>query len=376
MNKLASTLMAITLSAGLLLSGCSKSDNRDVPVPKGTVTKASMEPVGKSSAPGDAAASKNSNGDKKQAQNIDLSKVKPNEDGKIMVVMFHNFVESFTPTKYDDGAYTTTYSEFRKLLDTLYNDGYRLISVHDYLSNNINVPAGYKPMVFTFDDGTAGQFNLIDQGGKLVANPNSAVGVMEEFQQVHPDFGLAGTFYVNLGLETFNGKGTVQERLKYLVDKGFEIGNHTLTHVHLNEIKTADKIQEEIGGNQKKMLELIPDYKFASFALPFGQATKSLKSYVAKGEYQGTAYENQAVMEVGWDPNPSPVSKKFDPLSTHRVRASGIKPVQADLAWWLKNLSKNDQFVSDGNPDTVTVPKSREADVVKDRLGDKQLISY
>jgi hypothetical protein len=29
-----------------------------------------------------------------------------------MVVMFHNFVETFTPSKWDKGEYTTTFSRF------------------------------------------------------------------------------------------------------------------------------------------------------------------------------------------------------------------------------------------------------------------------
>lgn len=307
---------------------------------------------------------------------IDVSQVKPNEAGKIMVVMFHNFVQSFTPTKSDDGQYTTTFDDFRKLLPVLYDKGYRLISLNDYLKNNISVPAGCIPMVFTFDDGTSGQFNLVEDNGKLVAAKNSAVGIMEEFNKTHPDFGLKATFFVNLGLSTFEGNGTVYERLKYLMDDGFEIGNHTMTHIHLNEAKSAEQIEKEIGGNQKKMYELVPDYKMNAFALPFGQATKDLQAFVVKGEYEGVAYENSAIMEVGWDPAPSPVSKKFNPLSTHRVRASGMKAVQADLAWWLKNLSRNDQYISDGDPGTVSVPKSREADLDKSKLGNKRLNIY
>ncbi|MCR4434922.1 MAG: polysaccharide deacetylase family protein [Clostridiales bacterium] len=306
----------------------------------------------------------------------DIAKIKPNENGKIMVVMFHNFVQSFTPTKHDDGQYTTTFGDFEKLLPQLYEKGYRLISVSDYLNNNISVPAGCIPMVFTFDDGTAGQFNLVEENGKLEINKKSAVGIMEEFNKTHPDFGLAGTFYVNLGLQTFAGKGTLSERLKYLTDRGFEIGNHTYTHIYLNEAKSADAIQKEIGENQKKMYELIPGYRMVSLALPFGQAPKELQGYVAKGEYQGVGYENAAIMEVGWDPALSPVSKNFNPLSIHRVRASGIKPVNADLAWWLKNLPREDQYVSDGNSDTITIPKSKEGDIDKNRLNGKKLVLY
>src|SRR5690242_10834499 len=44
---------------------------------------------------------------------IDYNKIKPDESGKIMVVMFHNFVQTFKPTRYDDGEYTTTFADFR-----------------------------------------------------------------------------------------------------------------------------------------------------------------------------------------------------------------------------------------------------------------------
>lgn len=307
---------------------------------------------------------------------IDVTKVKPNEMGKVMVVMFHNFVETFTPSKWDKGEYTTTFSSFEKLLGELYQKGYRLISMEDYLNNNINVPAGCIPMVFTFDDGTDGQFNLVKDGNGLVASKKSAVGIMEEFNKAHPDFGLKGTFFVNLGGETFKGEGTLSERLKYLIDKGFDIGNHTMNHIHLNEAKSAEKISEEIGGNQKKMLELVPDYNFKFFSLPFGQPSKSLKEHVIKGQYQGVNYDNKIIVEVGWDPAYSPVSKNFDPLSTHRVRSSGIKPVDADLEWWLKNLTRADQYISDGNPDTITIPKDKEEGVNKSNLKDKKLVTY
>jgi peptidoglycan/xylan/chitin deacetylase (PgdA/CDA1 family) len=287
--------------------------------------------------------------------------------------MFHNFVSEY---KSGDKYYTTTFTDFNKLLGTLYEKGYRLISMEDFLNNSINVPAGYIPMVFTFDDGTAGQFNMVEENGVLKANSQSAVGIIESFNKIHPDFGTKGTFYVNLGDNTFPGKGTLQERLKYLIDEGFEIGNHTYSHIKLTKVKSADILQEEIGGNQKKMLELIPGYIMNTFSLPYGLPSKELQGYVAKGEYQGVKYDNKAIMEVGWDPTYSPVNKKFNPLSTHRVRAAGIKPVEADLSWWLEKLTRNEQYISDGNPDTVTVPSEKQDSVDMSRLGNRKLVTY
>ncbi len=169
-------------------------------------------------------------------------------------IIFH-----FEYLRINSTIYTTTFDAFGKLLDKLYISGYRLISLNDYLNGNIDTPAGCIPIIFTFDDGTAGQFNLIEENGALTVNPHSSVGVLEEFNRTHPDSGAKGTFFVNFGDQTFSGAGTVAQRLEYLIGKGFELGNHTFTHINLKETKSAEKIQEETGGNQKKMVELIPD---------------------------------------------------------------------------------------------------------------------
>jgi hypothetical protein len=371
MKKVFRFSLIMVISASLLLSGCSKGGD--------TENKSSLSPSSSESASPEnvIATAQPTSTTVIPVPSIDVSKVKPNEAGKVMIVMFHNFVQSFTPSKYDNGEYTTTFDEFRKLLPELYDKGYRLVNLNDYHNNNISVPAGCIPMVFTFDDGTAGQFNLVREGDKLVANKDSAVGIMEEFNKTHSDFGLKGSFYINFGSDTFAGEGTMAERMKYLIDKGFEIGNHTYNHVNLSTMKSAEKVQEEIGANQKTISELVPGYVMTSISLPYGGLpAKDIKSYVEKGEYQGVKYENLIALEVGWDPWFSPVSKNYNPLTTHRVRASGIKPVDADLAWWLKQLSKSEQYISDGNPDTVTVPKDKEEAVDKNKLNNKKLIVY
>lgn len=392
MNKRRSVwikIMMLVFSIVLLLQGCgvklNNSENSTLPdlqasesyaVQPGTTQQADNEGDNAQTQNDGSLADSNQAGTAQQQSTvtpIDLNAVKPNETGRIMVVMFHNFVEEY---KKGDKEYTTTLEAFEKLLDTLYTSDYRLISLNDYLKGNIDTPAGCIPMVFTFDDGTAGQFNLIEEGGNLIANPRSAVGILEKFNKTHPDFGTKGTFFINLGNQTFSGAGTVAQRLEYLKDKGFELGNHTYSHINLKEAKTASKIQEEIGGNQKKMYELIPDYTFSSFSLPYGAPSKDLKQYVIKGEYEGVKYENIGIMEVGWDPAPSPFSIKFSPLSTHRVRASGITPVDSDLAWWLNSLKRDKQYISDGNAATVAVPESYAEYVDQGRLNGRELVTY
>lgn len=358
----------IILSGSILLAGCSKLISEKQEIPGTQMSQSTVE-----NKPAISEETTVTPAPEATKPPIDVNAVKPDESGKIMIVMFHNFVDAY---KKGDKDYTTTFNDFRNLLNTLYDTGYRLISLNDYMSGNIDTAAGFIPMVFTFDDGTAGQFNLVEENGSLMANRESAVGIMEEFNKIHPDFGLKGTFFVNLGDNMFPGKGTVTERLKYLIDKGFEIGNHTLTHINLKKAKTADEIQKEIGGNQKKMYELIPGYAFNAFSLPYGQPSKELQQYVEKGEFEGVNYLNKGIMEVGWDPSVSPYSGSLNLLSIHRVRASGIEPVEADLAWWLKEMKRDKQFVSDGDPATVTVPKGKENLLDAQKLQGRTLITY
>jgi peptidoglycan/xylan/chitin deacetylase (PgdA/CDA1 family) len=160
------------------------------------------------------------------------------------------------------------------------------------------------------------------------------------------------------------------------VEKGFEIGNHTYTHINLKKTKDASVIQKEIGMNQKKISELIPGYILNTFSLPYGNPSPDLQHYVIKGEYEDISYEHIGIMEVGWDPSPSPVSKDFKPYSIHRVRATGIERVKTDLAWWLERLTREEQYVSDGDPDTIAVPESKKDALDPARAAGKKLVVY
>jgi hypothetical protein len=310
-------------------------------------------------------------------QSVARTDVNPDESGKIMVVMFHSFVEQFTPTASNSGEYVMTFNDLRDLLKTLYDKNYRPISMKDYLDNEINLSQGYTPIVFTFDDGTSGQFNLIQKDGKLVANPNSAVGVFEQFNSEHPDFNLQGTFYVNMSANVFKGEGTLEDRLRYLLDRGFEIGNHTYSHVDFNDVTTQAKVEEEIGKNQKEIDKIIPGYKMETLSLPSGHMTKdtALHAFIMKGSFDGLEYENKAIMLVGAEPSEPVGNVAFNPLKVPRVRASGVKKDLYDLNWWLTQ-GKIFNYISDGNPDAVTVPTAKESKVNKDALKGRQLKTY
>ena len=204
------------------------------------------------------------------------------------------------------------------------------------------MPVGCTPVILTFDDGTRSQFNLIkDENDNLIVNPNSAVGIMEKFYHEYPEFGLNGTFFIN-GTGYFQGEGTKKERLEYLINKGFEIGNHTNTHINFSKAK-PEEIQKEIGIVANEVEELT-GYKINSIALPFGITSKEYAEYIHTGEYEGKTYENKAVLLVGANPVHSPNNEKVNLLRLPRVRArGGSKEVECDLYWWLDKMEKNQE---------------------------------
>ena len=308
----------------------------------------------------------------------DYEVFKPNEVGEIPIVMFHNFIEAFEPNT--EKEFTTTFEEFENLLYALYDQGYRLISMREFIDCDISVPAGTKPMVFTFDDGTAGQFNLIEKDGKLEVNPKSAVGVMLKFNEKYPDFGLKGIFYVNMNIgdNTFKGAGTLRERFEILQSLGFEIGNHTWGHVKFNEINSVEKIQESLGKNQQKAEEVLPGLKFYSLALPHGSRpqNKNLLPALVEGTYEGVQYYNESIMAVGANPAKPSISKEYNSQYVARIRAQGREPVECDLTWWLPRMTEKRMFISDGDPKTIVVPKDKSSQVDTEKLNGKTLITY
>ncbi len=308
----------------------------------------------------------------------DYELFKPNEVGEIPVLMFHNFIEAYEPKTEKD--YTTTFGEFEALLQTLYDQGFRLISMQDFIDCNVSVPAGTMPMVFTFDDGSKGQFNLIEENGTLKVNPQSAVGIMMAFNEKHPDFGLKGIFYVNMdkGDKTFEGAASLRERFELLQGLGLELGTHTWGHVNYTEIKTSEKIKESLGKNQEKAEEVLPGLRFYSLALPYGSrpADESLRPYLEDGNYNGVAYHHETILAVGANPSVPSISKKYNYRYVSRIRAQGRVAVDADLTWWIPKMTPERMFVSDGDPKTIVVPANKEDKVDIEKLRGMKLITY
>lgn len=333
-------LMVITtlLALPFVLIGCSNNSTNvkaSVPAPKKTAVVPTPEPV-------------------------DLQKVKPNELGKVLILEYHDVGPK-------EERWTRQHDNFRADLERLHKLGYYPISLRDYVNNNINVPAGKSPIIFTFDDGTLGQFNYINEDGEWKIDPNCAVAIMEEFNRQHPDFPLEATFYVYYPLP-FRQKELIERKIRHIVKLGMDIGNHTYTHTRL-DLDSDTNAAKEMALNVKSATEYAPDAVVDSIALPYGKGPRN-KSVLVSGDYQGSKYHNIAALLVGAEPAPSPVSPRFDPYRLPRVQA-----IQSELDMWLSNMKTN-RYISDGDPDIVTVAKDLEGQVDKAKLGKKKLRTY
>jgi len=287
-------------------------------------------------------------------KNTDLSIC--NENGRIMILMYHKFAE----TNPNNDEWIRTYSEFKNDLKVLYENNYRPISLTDYVEGNINVPYGMTPVILTFDDAHAGQLSFErDENGVLVPKEKTAVAIMEEFNKEHPDFELKGTFYISS--ENFFGwTGKTSERLQYLVDLGFELGNRTKTSYYLGNAKTAEKVQEEVGGLAKFVDEYLPGYKIDSLSLPGGSNTKSFKDYLYKGTYEGYEYENKSIVSIyNSFAARSPIDNERNLKNLPRIKVSDDT---RGLDYWIKYYKDHpeEKFVSDGDALTYVINKSDE----------------
>lgn len=285
--------------------------------------------------------------------NVDVAAGKesltPNELGRVMILEYHLI-------GYPEAEWRRTPENFRKDLGMLYENDYYPVSLDSFLSGNMNVPKGKTPFILTFDDSSEGQFRYLKKGEKLVIDPQSAMGMMEKFKKEHPDFPLTATFYVlpaiKPGLRLFGQEEYIQEKLEFLSNNGYEIGNHSYWHENLGKIDDKN-VQKQLALAVKAIQSYLPGYQVRSLALPFGVHPKN-RSLEISGEFEGVNYLHKSVMLVGSGSAPSPFSTEFNPYQLERIQAG-------DTPWgpkaFIERYKKNPnlRFVSDGDSKTITI---------------------
>ena len=292
-----------------------------------------------------------------------------NELGRVPIMMYHgiqnmkNSETKYTGGNIDKDGYQRTSEAFRKDLEFYYESGYRMIKLNDYVNGNIDVELGYSPLILTFDDGLSNNILVTDiKDGEIVIDPNSAVGILEEFKKKYPDFNVTATFFVNGNL--FNQKEYNNKILNWLVNNGYDIGNHTYNHVNFNSA-TSEKAISEVARIYQKLDSIIPGKYVNIMALPYGYPSKSHSNFkhILEGSYEGYSYNTIATLRVGWESDLSPFNTNFDKTYLKRIRAYDNNGTSFDIESSFKSLEKT-RYISDGNKDTVTI-KKEDKDLVK-----------
>ena len=243
-----------------------------------------------------------------------------NELGKIPIMMYHGIREKNSNStgtvggNVDKDGYNRTPEAFRNDLQLYYDSGYQMIRLKDYIDGNIDVEYGKSPIILTFDDGNEDNIKVtgIDEKGKIIIDKNSAVGILEEFKESHPDFNVTATFFVNGSL--FNQPEYNEKIVKWLIENGYDIGNHTQNHLDIKKA-TGDQVQKEIVYVYNELEKLIPGKYVKIIALPFGSPysrDNENYKYVLSSSYDGKSYETEAALRVGWEPEVSCYDKDFD----------------------------------------------------------------
>ncbi len=284
----------------------------------------------------------------------------PNELGRVMILEYHKIDRP-------ESRWTRTPENFRRDLARLWERGYRLVALNDFLDGKINVPAGTTPVILTFDDSSPGQFRYIERQGDWVIDPNCAVGILEAFSHAHPEFGHAATFYVLPGADPpnrlFNQPELATRKLTYLATHGYEIGNHTLWHATLGHYPER-VVRSQIATAQEWIQRHVPGYRPRTLALPLGSYTRDIR-WAEAGTVNGTTYHHDAILMVAGGAARSPHAKGFDPYHLPRIQA-----LESELDGWLTYFDRHpeERYVSDGDASVVAAP-SRSAGTLRPLSG-------
>ena len=261
---------------------------------------------------------------------------------QVPILMYHRFNTQPGGTSYQ---YTTSLADFDGHLQALYDAGFSLVALSDWLRGEIHVPAGRRPLILTIDDLYYGDQLILDEYG----NPASYCGIgrLWRFSQEHPDFNFHAALFYNLGDKAYanqysNGYFSVQDGWREDQAKAIAWGiqngaiplNHFYQHPFLDRL-SPDQILWQLQENDaalRKALDLIGAWDLAArlpniLALPYvvwpatTQGKQVLFDYISP-EGAPTA----AILEGGYATDsklcPAPFMTEFDAWHIPRMNVT------------------------------------------------------
>jgi peptidoglycan/xylan/chitin deacetylase (PgdA/CDA1 family) len=238
---------------------------------------------------------------------------KPSNNDFIPILMYHMI---------DEPKNWISLDGFKQQLSILYSQGFSTLAFTDFLNLDFSsIPTNRKPVILTFDDGWSSQFDILENGS---LNPNCALGVLEDFYKDHPNFGHNAIFFINFYPTPFSTKKNInyswQNKLKILASMGYEIGNHTYSHVLLYG-KPHSVVKEELNLWYSSLENVISIETPGASILNYpGGAIPSNLEYISEYSYKNINIEAACIAWGG--PSYLPSSTYFNKYRITRINAT------------------------------------------------------
>ncbi|MGP3955121.1 polysaccharide deacetylase family protein [Nonomuraea sp. 3N208] len=271
-----------------------------------------------------------------------------NELGLVPVLMYHRILRK------RKASLDRTPDQLRTELEKLAKKGYVPVTATEFATGDIHVPAGKFPVVLTFDDGHPSHFALDGTGNPA---PGTAVAVIQDVAARYPGFRPVATFWINKEPFGLRDHASQAAAIRWLVEHGYEVANHTWGHTNLRALKRK-RVREQIVRLERLLKKLgAPPAK--TMALPYG-ALPGDKKAARTGSWDGTRYDFAGVFLAGAEPSVSPYAKKFDRGAIQRIQSNGKTGECRKWCsqYWLEWLDRHpgERYVSDGDPDRISMP--------------------
>ncbi|MDH2428535.1 polysaccharide deacetylase family protein [Sphaerisporangium sp. TRM90804] len=284
-----------------------------------------------------------------------------NEVGMVPVLMYHRILKKRV------ASIDRTPRQLREELERLAAGGYVPVTAAEYVSGRIDLPAGAHPVVLTFDDGNPTHFAL---GADGLPKKDTAVRIILEVAGAYPGFRPVATFWINRNPFGLRDPGHQAAAVRWLVERGFEVANHTYGHPNLTRL--SKKGVNEAIVRQQRLLDRLGAPRSVTFALPYGNRPRK-RSTAREGRWDGTSYRFDAVFLAGAEPAISPYAKGFDPYNIPRIQSNGKKGDCRKWCseYWLEWLDHHAdrRYTSDGDPAHVSMPRRDQGKILANFSG-------
>ncbi len=171
------------------------------------------------------------------------------------ILTYHKF-KTNRPSTYS----TVSRLDFEEELEDLYRSGYVSVSLEKWLTGDIRVPVGKRPVIFSMDD--VFFRNQIALTAEEIPAKDTGLGVAWEFYQKHPEFGFHWALFSNLGDKPYGEGTTIEQKIQlakvivWCIEHDAMIYNHTFRHVNLKNTKGLG-VTAELRWNDETLRELL-----------------------------------------------------------------------------------------------------------------------